>query len=52
MADMEDLFGSDVDSDAERKGGFGWALVEATVAGLLRREPDSSPVPVVRTLGR
>ncbi|OWK09744.1 LEO1 [Cervus elaphus hippelaphus] len=45
MADMEDLFGSDADSDPERKGGVRRASVETGVAGLLRREPDSDPIP-------
>lgn len=52
MADMEDLFGSDADSDAERKGGISRASGEGCVAGLLRREADSGPVPGVRTLRR
>lgn len=52
MADMEDLFGSDADSDAERKGGVIWAWVEARVAELLRRELNSGPVPGLRALRR
>lgn len=52
MADMEDLFGSDADSDAERKGGVDWASREGRVAGLLRPEPDWDPVPGLRTLRR
>ena len=52
MADMEDLFGSDADSDAERKGGVAWASREGRVARLLRPEPDRGPVPGLRTLRR
>ena len=52
MADMEDLFGSDADSDPERKGGVRRASVETGVVGLLRREPDSDPIPGLRALWR
>ena len=49
---MEDLFGSDADSDPERKGGVRRASVETGVVGLLRREPDSDPIPGLRALWR
>lgn len=49
MADMEDLFGSDADSDAERKGGIRWASEEGCLEGLLRRKPKSRAVPGVQT---
>ena len=52
MADMEDLFGSDADSDPERKGGVRRASVEASVVGLLRRESYSDPIPGLWTLWR
>lgn len=53
MADMEDLFGSDADSDAERKGGIGWAWGRRGMrVGFLRWEPDGGPVPGLRTPGR
>lgn len=52
MADMEDLFGSDADSDAEHKGGIDWASAERVAEGLLRPEPDRGQVPGLRTLGR
>lgn len=48
MADMEDLFGSDADSDAERKGGVAWASLEGRAAGLGRPDPDRRPVPGLR----
>lgn len=48
MADMEDLFGSDADSDAERKGGVDWASREGRVAGPLRPDPARSAVPGLR----
>lgn len=48
MADMEDLFGSDADSDAERKGGVDWASREGRVAGPLRPDPARRAVPGLR----
>lgn len=49
MADMEDLFGSDADSDAERKGGIGWASGEACVGSLLWPQSNCGPVPGLGT---
>lgn len=50
MADMEDLFGSDADSDAERKGGVDWASRKGRVAGLLPPDRVRSPVPGLRVV--